>query len=97
MPQKVFNDSSNKSNGYGTNSEGSSSASRFYDNGADTTSSLSDTYYSDNATHKQSPHMNGKSFNNSDSQQIGFTKLPFGAQTSTSSNAAPVANQRSSC
>ena len=62
---------SNKATGFGQSgqtSDGSSTNSRFYDNGADTTSSLSDNFYPDHA--KQSPFMNGKTFENE--------KKPFG-------------------
>jgi hypothetical protein len=68
------------------NSEGSSSASRFYDNGGDTTSSLSDNFYSDNHNSK---HSNGKLNGNGIdlSNQIGFK---FQTQ------APPPINQRAS-
>lgn len=83
-------------NGYnssGGNSDGSSSASRFYDNSADTTSSLSDTFYADNnnAT-KQSPHLNGKPYPSNEN----FHKMPYPNHHQTQSVAPPV-NLRSNC
>ena len=76
-------------------SDASSSVSRFYDNGADTTSSLSDNIYSENhnIANKIVPTNNGKT------PIIGFDKnsslkhkLPIGKMTQV----PPPINQRSS-
>lgn len=53
----------------GAGSEGSSSASRFYDNGGDTSSSLSDNFYGDHGA--TSHHQNGKTAGGSGSKTTG--------------------------
>ena len=110
--KKPLNNGNSNGGAYGsvkTNSDGSSSASRIYDNGADTSSSLSDNFYSENHQNgkgQQQPQppqsqQNGKIMSSlngiaeSINNQLGF-KLPYGAQSSMSHPPPPI-NQRSSC
>lgn len=87
--------------GYGSvkaSSDASSSASRFYDNGADTTSSLSDHIYSENhnnnLANKVAPAQNGKVPMNGFDQNFGMqTKSPNDRQSSMSQVPPPI-NQR---
>jgi endophilin-A len=90
------------SGGVNANSEGSSSASRFYDNGADTTSSLSDNAYSENHSiaNKVAPALNGKipinGFDMTSSVQHKTNIMSGGQKSSSSSQAVPPPiNQRS--
>ena len=92
---KKINQSNGMGGGYGStkeNSDASSSASRFYDNGADTTSSLSDNFYSDN--HKVFPQNGNK--NGIDTNHNSFKMQTTGRQSSMSQCPPPI-NQRSSC
>ncbi|RNA08798.1 endophilin-A2 isoform X1 [Brachionus plicatilis] len=81
-----------KKNGLGHTSDGSSNNSRFYDNGADTTSSLSDHFYPDQL--KQSPFLNGNSDQQSETTfGFGSVAMPTPSQRIGSINRA----QESSC
>lgn len=62
-----------KKNGLGQTSDGSSNNSRFYDNGADTTSSLSDNFYPDQL--KQSPFLNGNYDQQCEKKPFGFGSM----------------------
>lgn len=92
------------------NSDGSSSASRIYDNGGDTSSSISDTFYADNnQAHNSKPtsqpaaaSTNGKLMSSlngiaeSINNQLGF-KLPYGAQQSSMNQTNSSRNSREPC
>ena len=84
--------------GYGSvkaSSDASSTASRFYDNGADTTSSLSDHIYSENhnnIANKVAPAQNGKIPMNGFDPNFGMQN-----KSQSTSQVPPPINQRISC
>jgi endophilin-A len=86
--------------GYGSvkaSSDASSSASRFYDNGADTTSSLSDHIYSENhnnIANKVAPAQNGKVPINGFDPNFGMQNKSPNDRQSSMSQAPPPINQR---
>ncbi|CAF0893569.1 unnamed protein product [Brachionus calyciflorus] len=92
---RSFNEVSFKSNKQnGQTSDGSSTNSRFFDNGADTTSSLSDNSYPEQA--KQSPFLNAKNYDQStEKKPFGFGSVQMPVANNQRIN--PVARQQPSC